>query len=316
MAKTVLSFMICCMFGGKKILYKALLVFRLDAEFQCQQTLLILNGIRNSGGTVIAILCDNNRVNQNFFKRFDCVTPWRTRDNIFLLFDYVHLLKSIRNNWLTEKSQEFIFVDNGEQKIAKWGTLKKLHSLESGALVKLSKLNEQSVAPKPIERQKVSICLNVFCEQTLVAVKTHSGLDDVNGPVSFMEKIISFFKIMNVQSMYDDVRTSDPSRSTIPSLDDEKLKLLTDLADMAEAMMPAKQGGRVRQLTKDTSRALSHTCRGMVDLVAYLLETSHDYVCLGHFSSDPIEKVFGKLRQGSGGVYFINVQQVLQKVTI
>ena len=54
----------------------------------------------------------------------------------------------------------------------------------------------------------------------------------------------------------------------------------------------------------------------MVDLVAYLLETSHDYVCLGHFSSDPIEKVFGKLRQGSGGVYFINVQQVLQKVTI
>ena len=234
--------------------------------------MLILNGIRNSGGTVIAILCDNNRVNQNFFKRFDCVTPWRTRDNIFLLFDYVHLLKSIRNNWLTEKSQELIFVDNGEQKIAKWGTFKKLHSLESVALVKLSKLNEQSVASKPIERQKVSICLNVFCEQTLVAVKTHSGLDDVNGTVSFMEKIISFFKIMNVQSMCDDVRTRDPSRSTISSLDDEKLKLLTDLVDTAEAMMPAKLGGRVRQLTKDTSRALSHTCRGMVDLVAYLLD--------------------------------------------
>ena len=142
MAKTVLSFMICCMFGGKQILYKALPVFRLDAEFQYQQTLLILNGIRNSGGTVIVILCDNNRVNQNFFKRFDCVTPWRTRDNIFLLFNYVHLLKSIRNNWLTEKSQQLIFVDNGEQNIAKWGTLKKLHSLESGALVKLSKLNE------------------------------------------------------------------------------------------------------------------------------------------------------------------------------
>ena len=35
-----------------------------------------------------------------------------------------------------------------------------------------------------------------------------------------------------------------------------------------------------------------------------------------HFSSDPIEKVFGKLRQGFGGVYFINAQQVLQKVTI
>ena len=32
-------------------------------------------------------------------------------------------------------------------------------------------------------------------------------------------------------------------------------------------------------------------------------------------SSDPLEKMFGKLRQGSGGTYFVNVQQVLQKVT-
>ena len=79
MATTVLSFMICCMFGGKKILYKTLPVFRLDAEFQYQQTLLILNGIRNSGGTVIAILCDNNRVNQN------CNTLAHQRQHIFVI---------------------------------------------------------------------------------------------------------------------------------------------------------------------------------------------------------------------------------------
>ena len=70
------------------------------------------------------------------------------------MFDYVHLLKSIRNNWLTEKSQELFFADNGQQKIAKWQDLTTLYNLEKSLLVKLSKFNEQSVSPKPIERQK------------------------------------------------------------------------------------------------------------------------------------------------------------------
>ena len=100
------------------------------------------------------------------------------------------------------------------------------------------------------------------------------------------------------------------------SADDERLELLLHLADTIEKMSPDKQGQRMKKLTKDSSRAFAHTCRGMVDLTKHLLETGFDYVCLGHFSSNPIEKMFGKLRQGSGGTYFINVQQVLQKVAI
>ena len=42
----------------------------------------------------------------------------------------------------------------------------------------------------------------------------------------------------------------------------------------------------------------------------------YEYVMLGKFTSDHIEKEFGKLRQGSGGTYFITVQQVLEKVAI
>ena len=37
---------------------------------------------------------------------------------------------------------------------------------------------------------------------------------------------------------------------------------------------------------------------------------------LGKFTSDPIEKEFGKLRQGSAGTYFITVQQMFEKVAI
>ena len=37
---------------------------------------------------------------------------------------------------------------------------------------------------------------------------------------------------------------------------------------------------------------------------------------LGKFTSDPIEKEFGKLRQGSGGTYFITVQQMLKRLPL
>ena len=37
---------------------------------------------------------------------------------------------------------------------------------------------------------------------------------------------------------------------------------------------------------------------------------------LGLYSTDPLEKEFGKIRQGSGGTYFLSVQQFLEKLDI
>ena len=37
---------------------------------------------------------------------------------------------------------------------------------------------------------------------------------------------------------------------------------------------------------------------------------------LGLFTTDTLEKEFSRLRQGSGGTYFITAQQVLEKVNI
>ena len=51
-------------------------------------------------------------------------------------------------------------------------------------------------------------------------------------------------------------------------------------------------------------------------MTKYLLSNTHSYVILSQFSTDLLEKTVGKLRQGSGGAYFITVQQVLEKVKI
>ena len=50
-----------------------------------------------------------------------------------------------------------------------------------------------------------------------------------------------------------------------------------------------------------------HTCRGMVALTKHFLCTTHEYVCLGLFTSDPLEKMFGKLQHC---VYFEHVIKV------
>ena len=65
---------------------------------------------------------------------------------------------------------------------------------------------------------------------------------------------------------------------------------------MAASMKP--RGKRIKQLTRDTSGIIAHTCRGLVDLANHLLLEGTDFVILGWFTSDPIEKCFGKLRQG------------------
>ena len=81
--------------------------------------------------------------------------------------------------------------------------------------------------------------------------------------------------------------------------------------------MSTSRGKRIKSLTKDTATCVSHICYGLVELSEHLLQLeAFSYVMLGSFSTDPLEKEFSKLRQGSGGTYFIAVQQILEKVNI
>ena len=76
------------------------------------------------------------------------------------------------------------------------------------------------------------------------------------------------------------------------------------------------QEKRYKQFTGDTAQAIHHTCNSIVSLCRCLLRLSHNYVLLRIFSTYPLEKEFGKLREGSGGTYFITVQRIIEKVNI
>ena len=252
LANTVLSFIVITLFGGPKFLCKMLPVCNLSANFVFEQTNLLLDAIKNAGGKVVATIYDGNRVNQAFFKMFDTVSPWGTTDDMFLLFDYVHLFKCIRNNWITEKTQELEFVYEGEMKTAKWSDTKALYNLEKTQLIKCSKLTEVAVNPKPVERQRVSPCLQVFCDNTLSSLKSHPELQNKDGTVIFLSKIIEFWKIVDVHGPYRDVRLRDADRAAIYSAEDMNLQKISEFSDFVEQYLtPSSSKIRVKKFTKD-----------------------------------------------------------------
>ena len=154
------------------LFFKMLPIAKSNSPFLYEQIRLPTDAINQSSCIVKAAICHGNRNNQAIFRLFDREPqqPWLTKGGIHLLYDFFHLLKNIRKNWETEKIRELTFYEKGMKKIARWSHLLELYKLEPGGLVKLPKLTEVSVYPKPIERHIVATCLRVFCEETYTAI--------------------------------------------------------------------------------------------------------------------------------------------------
>ena len=114
---------------------------------------------------------------------------------------------------MTEPMQKFEYVHENEKKVARWSDIRKLFELETNDTVKLCKLDEIYVTPKPIERQRVSTCLKTFCDETIVAIKVHAKIDNAEGTISFLELVTKFWKILNnVRTKNLDIRKRDADK--------------------------------------------------------------------------------------------------------
>ena len=61
--------------------------------------------------------------------------------------------------------------------IARWSDLVMLYELGKNSITTLFRLNHIAVHPKPVECQRVSTCLRVFCVETIAAFNTHEDID-------------------------------------------------------------------------------------------------------------------------------------------
>ena len=157
--------MIMCLYGGPEFIYQVYPISNLTTKFLHDEGQSIVKAIESEQeNKVIAVTADGHRTNQKCFSTWAVDSPSRSKpwliknSDIFLLFDYVHIVKCLRNNWLIEKTKRLQYTFNGVTQVAKWSDLVELKEAESNSLPKLSKLNDVAVSSKPIEGQSVSKC--------------------------------------------------------------------------------------------------------------------------------------------------------------
>jgi hypothetical protein len=318
-AKTVLTFMVICLFGGPKYCLKLLPVYRLDSVFLVRAIEQCCRLVENCGGQVIAAVCDYNRVNQAAFRDLATDEPWLADSPaspgrpLFLLFDSIHLGKSIRNNWLTEKTKELEFaaIETGRITVARWSSLEQIFLSENNSLFKQSSLTRAAIYPDPMERQSVQLFLQIISESTIAAVELSGDSDTA----LFLKYLSNFWKVTNVRAPNMDKRNRDDYAGCVHSSNAWQLQFLESFGQLAKSMSP-RQGAdrnRWRALTRDTSSSLYSTCKGYAALCAFLFNRGVSFVMLGLFSTWALEHQFGKFRQGCGGAYLITVRAIMEK---
>lgn len=116
LAETMLACMVKFLYSRPELIAKILPVYRLDVNFQLSQYRPILyTTMKQLSGEVVAIIADGNRVNQSFLKKMEIVEgkSWIMKDGTFLLYNYVHVFKCIRNNCITGKCGELRYNVDG-----------------------------------------------------------------------------------------------------------------------------------------------------------------------------------------------------------
>ena len=145
-ASTVQAFMLASIFSKNKDVAALEPVKNLDTSFLHDSVIKVLKMIESVGYKVVALISDNNRINRNVFTAIcggilkpSIVHPLDSSRQLFFMFDSVHLLKSIRNNWINQIDQTFVFprVDGSTAK-ACFAHLKQLYDSERNAIAKLA----------------------------------------------------------------------------------------------------------------------------------------------------------------------------------
>jgi hypothetical protein len=308
-AKTVLSFMITSAFGSYKEIVKLVPVSGLTGEELKKFTIEVIQYVQSFNFKVIVVISDNNRVNQSMFKLF-CETKYFTSNPsftnlpLYLTYDFVHIFKNVRNNWLNIKNYEstFLYPDFDDHTIirkASFDHLRQIHNNEKNILVKKAfKLNNKSLYPNNIERQNVRLVDNVFHYSTIAALKENCEYTET---VSFMETIRKWWDIVNTKNSFKGIKKKKNEWSgPIYNVDDPKVQYLSKFVSWVKQWALLCDEKICIDLTKDTFSAIERSTEVLICLVTYSLENFPiTYVLAGKFQTDNLEGRFGRSISGS-----------------
>ena len=316
----VQAFMINSLLCSYKEMIKLIPVSRNTTESLYNNLLQVLDLIENIGFKVVCITSDNNRINRNCFDKLrespsSTFFMSRVHQNscIFLLFDAPHMVKCIRNNWINLRNdkKEFIFPPFKKSSFgtsASFDHIKEVYHLEKEKNIRLGfKLNESTIFPSSIQRQKVPLALNIFDETTSSAVS--SLVVDSTSTCNFLGLVNKFWKIFNINNPKKGFYKNDAVSLPFRTSSDQRLDFLSDLADWLDAWKDLKSLGK---LSLETFHSVSFSCRSLRSIIIYLLDTlKFEYVLTSKLQTDCLESLFGVYRQMNGSSMLLTWFQVM-----
>ena len=271
-AKTVLALMINFVRGAPAFVARVSPVLNLKHEYLLNIILDLVKVIHSAGGYVFGVVTDHLSVNGKAFKslqktyapRSICSVEHPITNAIFsafhTIFDTTHLMKNIRNNWVSEKTRtlEFLDPDTNEKIVAKWVDLIHIYKAEENNMVRKITIDYQTLYPNNFERQKVQLVTNIFNEKTIACLRRHGR----NETARFVEIVTRMRKILNIKSPDAGRNLNDKDREKIAATDDPRLEFVIKMGCSFKLMDASKRGNRIRCLTSETANALHKTLMG------------------------------------------------------
>lgn len=286
------------------------------------------------GFCVVSIITDNNAINRKAVSQFvsppklQIVYPHPTNKSrpLFYVIDPVHLLKSVRNNWLNQKNVEkamyfpnfpnFTNDNVNHFQTASLLSLKNLLCCESNSLLKFGyMLSLKSLSPSNLERQNVNLVLKIFNEyvpQALLELGPKNDIPNFRGTAAFINIIHTWWSIMNVKTPGKGIRLNDVYKYPLTNCEsDVKLLFLNHFLDWLDRWK--NMNGDTGALTKETHSAMKHTTYAITEIVSYYqAELALDYMLPGKFQTDQLENRFSLYRQLAGGQYHVSTRQIFE----
>ncbi|KAI6648187.1 hypothetical protein LOD99_11996 [Oopsacas minuta] len=141
---------VACHFGGPRYILRVLPCKKLTLDQLKELLIEAGSAVVGAGGTVVSLICDNCNTNRSVYSKLggpgSCQVLSIQEQSMFLVYDYLHIFKNIRNNWITVDSKTLSFVVDGNEYKAYWSDIQKLYEIDRATPIRLTKLTHTAVS--------------------------------------------------------------------------------------------------------------------------------------------------------------------------
>lgn len=307
LANRVLCFVLCGTNSQYKIPCSYYFTKQLSGKDLFQWTKEVIAAVESCGFNIVRIVTDNYSANTTLFKhmgngslRTVVTHPHDSNRVIFLSFDPCHVIKNIRSQFLERQLTDGCDVISGTY-------VQKLYEYQKPMTVKLARnLTRKHVYPTNLEKQNVLRAVQVFSPQVCAALqhlqenyrgdRALNHFKDAGATIRFMKTVKEWF------DMHDTSFAGSGYKAPICSPHDNRLLWLENtftvyIKNVQSCSVASGKGA----LTEETFEALLFTTQSTVETTRFLLQEGVRYVLTKNLNSDPVEALFGRIRQMCGG---------------